>query len=148
MQLLKNKIVARLKLQVTCNKIFTTKIIVRITDLNYGGHLGNDAMLSLVHDARVQFFKSMGASEIDFFGKAVIMSDLAVQFKNEGFAGDELIFEIGVHDIAERSFDIWYHIFKIINDEKKEVAIVKTGMMCFDYALRKTTAVPIFLNTK
>ena len=38
--------------------------------------------------------------------------------------------------------------FKIINDEKKEVAIVKTGMMCFDYALRKTTAVPIFFKHK
>jgi acyl-CoA thioesterase FadM len=132
----------RLKLNVPCSTIFDTTIQVRITDLNYGGHMGNDALLSMVHEARVQFFKSIGASELNFFDVSVIMSDVMVQYKSEGFAGDELIFEIGVDDIAERSFDIWYHVFKMLNEEKKEVAIVKTGMMCFDYATRKTANVP------
>ncbi len=132
----------RLKLKFPCEKIFSTKISIRITDLNYGGHMGNDALLSMVHEARVQFFNSIGVSEIEFFGVSVIMSDVLVQYKSEGFAGDKLLFEIGVDDIAERSFDIWYHIFKMMNDEKKEVAIVKTGMMCFDYNARKTTAIP------
>ena len=132
----------RLKLNMPCATVFNTIIQVRITDLNYGGHMGNDALLSMVHEARVQFFNSIGASEIEFFGVAVIMSDVMVQYKNEAFAGDKLLFEIGVNDIAERSFDIWYHVFKMVKEEKKEVAVVKTGMMCFDYNARKTTAIP------
>ena len=134
---------ARLKLKFPCEKIFSTTILIRITDLNYGGHMGNDALLSMVHEARIQFFKSIGASELNFFGVSVIMSDVMVQYKNEGFAGDELIFEIGVDDIADRSFDIWYSVSKLMNNETKEVAIVKTGMMCFDYTIRKTTDVPL-----
>ncbi len=31
---------------------FVTEIPLRITDINYGGHLGNDALLSLLHEAQ------------------------------------------------------------------------------------------------
>jgi len=34
---------------------FGIDIPVRITDINYGGHLGNDAVLGLVHEARIAF---------------------------------------------------------------------------------------------
>jgi acyl-CoA thioester hydrolase len=132
----------RLKLTIPCKLVYETKIAVRITDLNYGGHVGNDALLSLVHEARIHFFRSVKASEIHFFGTSVIMSDVMIQFKSESFAGDELLFEIGVDDVGDRSFDIWYLISKKLNAEKKEVAIVKTGMMCFDYEARKIAAVP------
>ena len=37
---------------------FSCEMVVRTTDLNYGGHLGNDRLLSLVHEARVAFLAS------------------------------------------------------------------------------------------
>ena len=39
---------ARMTLALPARFPFTTEIEVRITDLNYGRHLGNDALLSLV----------------------------------------------------------------------------------------------------
>ncbi len=139
---------ARLKLEFPCAAIFQTTIRVRITDLNYGAHLGNDALLSLMHDARVQFFNFLGASEINFFNTAVIMSDVQVQYKHEGFAGDELLFEMGINDLTERTFDVWYLVSKKVNDAKTIVAIAKTGMMCFDYTTKKVQTIPAELKEK
>ena len=31
--------------------VFRTELDVRITDINYGRHVGNDAMLGLLHEA-------------------------------------------------------------------------------------------------
>ena len=56
---------ARIKLEVPENIHFKTKITLRVSDMNYGGHLGNDAVLSLAHEARVQFLKQFGYSEMD-----------------------------------------------------------------------------------
>ncbi len=48
---------ARIKLELPEHFEFTTRIPIRITDINYGGHAGNDSMLSIIHEARVQFLK-------------------------------------------------------------------------------------------
>ena len=45
---------ARIKLTLPERFPFTTTIPIRITDLNYGGHVGNDTVLALLHEARVQ----------------------------------------------------------------------------------------------
>ena len=50
---------ARIKIELPDNFPFTTSIPVRITDINYGGHVGNDTVLSIIHEARMQFLKSM-----------------------------------------------------------------------------------------
>ena len=39
---------ARIKLDMPDNYIFSTELPVRISDINYGGHLSNDAMLSML----------------------------------------------------------------------------------------------------
>ncbi|MFM2048539.1 MAG: hypothetical protein RI955_1087 [Bacteroidota bacterium] len=129
---------ARIKLDFPEKVIFTTTMNVRITDINYGGHLGNDALLSMIHEARVRFFNSMNANEINFFNTSVIMGDVAIQYKGESFYNDELLFEIAVNDLSVKSFDIWYKVTKQGND----IAIVKTGMVCFNYKERKTENVP------
>ncbi|HAP01724.1 MAG TPA: thioesterase [Bacteroidetes bacterium] len=130
----------RIKIDLPEKFIFTTEIAVRITDINYGGHVGNDSILSILQEARVQFFKSMNSSELDLFGTSVIMGDVAIVFKNESFYGDVLNIEIFVQDISKVSFDIFYLVTEI--NTKKEIARAKTGMVCFDYKNRKVTAVP------
>ena len=57
---------------------FSINITVRITDLNYGGHLGNDSLLSLIHEARVAFLDSHGLSELDCGGVSLTMGDAAL----------------------------------------------------------------------
>ena len=51
---------ARLQLDPLPRYTFQVEMAVRVTDLNYGGHLGNDRLLSLVHEARVAFLAEHG----------------------------------------------------------------------------------------
>jgi acyl-CoA thioesterase FadM len=79
---------ARIKIELPEVFPFNCQIPVRITDINYGGHAGNDTVLSIIHEARMQFLQSMGYSEMEFGGVGMIMSDVAIEFKNELFYGD------------------------------------------------------------
>ena len=62
----------RVKLEIPNFFHFETSLIIRVSDLNYGGHLGNDSFLSLAHESRIQFFKSLDMTERDFFGASLI----------------------------------------------------------------------------
>jgi acyl-CoA thioester hydrolase len=137
---------ARVKLEVPTHKIFTTEIPVRITDINYGNHVGNDALVSIVHEARMQWLASNNFTELNIGGAALIMADLAVEYKGESFYGDTLHVAISIGEITKISFEIFYEIATIRNDKKILIANAKTGMVCFNYEARKIIATPsIFL---
>ncbi len=137
---------ARIKIDFPDRPVFTTELPVRITDINYGGHLGNDAVLSLVHEARLRFLNNLGYSEMDIEGKSLIMSDAAIVYKSEGHYSDQLQIEIAVADFSGIGFDILY---RIINAETlKIVALVKTGMVFFDYHTKKPVTVPLVFKEK
>ncbi len=133
---------ARIKVEVAENSIFQTMIPVRITDLNYGNHLANDALLSIIHEARVQFLQSLGYSEQDLAGVGLIMADVAIEYKAQGFYGDQLKIDVGVKDVSRVSFDVTYRITKIDNDQEIIVAKAKTGMVTFDYSQNKVVEIP------
>lgn len=134
---------ARIKLQIPEKKLFETIIPVRITDINYGNHLGNDSMVSMLHEARVQWLNSLGFTELNINGVGLIMSDLAVEYKQEAFAGETLIFSIYIGDSSSVSFELFY---VVKNQANKIVALAKTGIVCFNYEDRKVVPVPSALD--
>lgn len=124
---------------------FSTSIPVRITDVNYGNHVGNDAVLSIIHEARMQFLKNFGYTELNFAGTGIIMSDVAIEFKNELFYGDIVIASVTAMDFSKAGFDIYYKLetLRQAQDDKKIlVAVAKTGMVCFDYTRKKIVQIP------
>lgn len=131
---------SRIKIELPAKFHFKTKISIRVSDINYGGHLGNDSLLSIIQEARVQFLSSIGSTELNFFGVAMIMSDVAIVYKSEGFYGEELIIEIAVAEISRVGFELFYKISEAKSN--REVAIAKTGMISFDYLNRKVVSVP------
>ena len=120
-------------------KLTEVKVLVRISDINYGNHLGNDSLVSIIHEARILWLKSLNYTELNIEGTGLIMSDLAVEYKNESFYGDELTIAIFAGEISPVSFELYY---SITNQEEKLIAKAKTGMVCYDYGLKKVTAVP------
>jgi acyl-CoA thioester hydrolase len=131
---------ARIKIHLPEKFIFSTTIPIRITDLNYGGHVGNDTVLTLLHEARMQFLQHFNYTELDFEGTSLIMSDVAIEFKSELFYGDIIKAYVTANDFGRIGFDICY---KLVNEKDEKVAaIAKTGMVCFDYSSRKVVAVP------
>ena len=130
---------SRVRVALPSTFIFETSIPTRITDLNYGGHVGNDTILSLVHEGRVQFLRQFGYKEMDLAGCSLIMSDAAIEFKAELFYGEVLRMYITPANPTRVGFDLYY---KLVKEGDKLVAAVKTGMVCFDYTNRKVTALP------
>lgn len=132
----------RIKIDLPDHFHFSTVIPVRITDINYGGHAGNDSILSLIHEARMQFLKKYGYTEMEFEGVGMIMSDVGIIFKNELFYGDVVIASVTATNFNKVSFDIYYAIEKKVNGEKLLVAAAKTGMVCYNYKDKRIAAVP------
>ena len=132
----------RIKLLLTSTFSFSTTIPIRITDLNYGGHVGNDTFLSLIHEARQQFLLHFGYTELDFAGTGLIMVDAAIEFKKELNYGDEVKISVSATSFDKLGFDLHY----LLEVEKDGATLLagkaKTGMLCFDYANKTKVAVP------
>lgn len=128
--------------------LFSTRIPVRINDVNYGGHVGNDSILSIIHEARVQLLSSMSYSEMDAAGVGLIMGDVAIAYKGESFYGDMLLINIYSVDHTSVSFDLLYDISTESDGVHRSIAQGKTGMVCFDYNIRKVAPLPEELKTK
>jgi acyl-CoA thioester hydrolase len=133
---------ARIKIELPDKFFFETIIPIRITDLNYGNHVGNDTILSILHEARVQYLRHYGLEELDFGGVGLIMNDVAVEFKNEIFYGEKIIASVTVGDVSKFSFDVYYKLEKENIDKRILVVLAKTGMVCYDYSAKKVAAVP------
>ncbi len=133
---------ARIKIALPETFSFSCKIPVRITDINYGGHVGNDTILTIVHEARMQFLASMGYTEMNFGGKGMIMADAAIEFKNELFYGDAVTVSVTANEISKIGFDLIYKLEKEAEGVKKIIAIAKTAMICYDYDNKKIVAIP------
>ena len=131
---------ARIKLDLPEVFPFSTEIPVRIGDINYGGHLGNDAVLAIAHEARLRFLRSMGYTEQDVAGAGLIMLDAVVVYRSEAFYGDTLLVEVALADPQATGCDILYRMSN--RESQKEVARVKTGMAFFDYPRRRVVPMP------
>ena len=133
---------ARIKLLIPEQKIFSTDIAVRITDINYGNHVGNDAFVRLIHEARVQWLSSNNYTELNIEGASLIMADLTVEYKGESFYGDVLKVEIAVGEISKPGFELYYIIHVNRNGNNILIAKAKTGMVCYNYEEKKVRELP------
>jgi acyl-CoA thioester hydrolase len=132
----------RVKLTLPENFEFSTDIPVRITDINYGNHLGNDAVLSIIHEARVRYLATFGYGELKIESVGLIMSDAAIEFKNEAFYGDVITVYVKIADVSKVSFNIFYRLVKKEKGSEVLVANAKTAMVAFNYDKRKVMALP------
>ena len=130
----------RLKLEARLVYPFAVEMAVRTTDLNYGGHLGNDRLLSLVHEARVAFLANHQWSELDCTGVSLILGDTAVVYRAEAFAAEVLRFEVAAGEASRSGFRLFYRITRPTDSQL--IALVENGMVCFDYETRRVVVLP------
>ena len=131
---------SRVKLDLPETFSFSTELDVRIADVNYGRHLGNDVVLAFAHEARLRFLKSFGFSEIDAGGVGMIMLDAVVVYKSQAFHGDRLKIEVAVADPGPCGCDFLYRLTEKASG--REVARVKTGLAFFDYEKNRIAKMP------
>ena len=130
----------RIKIDLPERFSFSTEIPIYINHINYGNHLDNSALISLVSEDRVRFFKALGYTELDVEGCGIVVADVAAQYKSEAFHGEVLVFEMAADDFNKYGCDLVWRISDKASG--REVARGKTGVMFFDYTARKAALVP------
>ena len=120
--------------------VFATELPIYISHVNQGGHLDNAQLLTLVSEARVRFFKSLGHRESDVAGCPIVVGDLVAQYKSEGFHGETMRVRMVPQDFNRYGFDLVYCMDCV--DTGREVARGKIGIVFIHRATRKPAPVP------
>ncbi|MDH5599509.1 MAG: thioesterase family protein [Cyclobacteriaceae bacterium] len=131
---------SRIKIDLPEKHLFTTQLAIRISDINYGKHVGNDSVLTLMHEARLQWLISLGYKDETDLAKdtGIIVADAAIVYKNESFYGDTLTIQLYLGEQHKYGFDLYY---LLLNGEK-EIARGKTGIIMYNYNVKKVTSIP------
>ena len=132
----------RIKINLPDTFTFSINLTMRITDLNYGAHVGNDTFLSLIHEARQQFLMQYGYKELDFAGYGLILADAAIEYKKELNYGDEIKISVAAGDFDKYGFDLYYKVEIVTASQTILAGKAKTGMLCYDYEKKKLVAIP------
>ncbi len=136
----------RIKLEEQPVYEFTFPVTLYPRDINYGGHLGNDSVATLMGSARVHMLHSMGLGENDLGdGKTgFIMSDLIINFKAEAFIFDELMIDTHVGEMRSSGFRLFHRFRK----NTTLVALAETGLVGFDHGIKKMSPIPEFFRKR
>jgi acyl-CoA thioester hydrolase len=115
-------------------------------DINYGGHLGNDAIVTLFGNARASMYHAMGFGEGDLGDgeNGTIMSDLVVNYKAEGFVFDEIRIDSHIGELAAGNFRIFQRIVR----NETLIALSETGIIVFNYSQHKIGRLPDVFTAK
>ena len=119
---------------------FSTDIQLYLSHINYGNHLDNAMLLTVVSEARLRFLKSMGYTELDVEGVGIIVADAAVQYRSEARHGEVMRVAMAACEFNKYGCDLMWQMSDA--ESGREVARGKTGILFFDYAAGKVTRVP------
>ena len=119
---------------------FETEMQIYISHVNQGGHLDHAQLLTLVSEARVRFFQSLGYREAGVEGLAIVVGDIVAQYKSEAFHGETLRVQMLPHDFNKYGFDLVFCMTE--RSSQREVARGKIGVVFVDKQSRAVARVP------
>lgn len=119
--------------------LFTYALTVRISDLNYGGHVGNSKVLDYFQEARAAYLADLGDyRELDIGGPGIILPEAHLFYRAEMFNADHLQIGVRVSTIKKSSFRLEYRIER----DGMLTAEGYTALIAFDYQQRKPVRLP------
>jgi len=104
--------------------------------------VGNDSVLSILHEIRMQFLRHHEYTEFDMAGTSMIMADVAIEFRNEVFYGESIKASVAAGEFSRVGFDVYYKLEKQTDEKWVTVALARTGMVCYNYSMKKIVSVP------
>ena len=136
---------SRIQLSPALRYSFSTEIQIYISHVNQGGHLDNAQLLTLVSEARVRFFKSLGYYERGVEGALTVVGDIVAQYKSEGFHGETLRVEMLPAEFNKYGFDLQFRMSE--KETHREVALGKIGIVFVTPQDRQVSLIPpVFLD--
>ena len=131
---------ARIQFELPAAFRFSTDIQIYISHVNQGGHLDNAQLLTLVSEARVRFFKSLGYRESNVENHPIVVGDIVAQYKSEGFHGETMRVSMAPQDFNLYGFDLVYRMNDVASH--REVARGKIGIVFIERTSRKVAPIP------
>ena len=131
----------RMKLHPLETYRFSTRLSVRVTDLNRADHLSAYALVGMLDEAYAQFVidLSLGGAGFGAPNVSSINAELQVNYQGEGKLHDELTIDMGVGEIGGKGFRLHYRV----TCGERAIALAEVGVVCFDYVVKKPIAVPV-----
>ena len=116
----------------------TSRLTVRIGDINYGGHLGHDRLITLLHQACIELLHALGATETDCFGAGLIMRHLTCDYRGEAFLDDTLDIAMRVDNLRNAAYTLQYSV----TCQGRPIATAAVEMVAYDYQRHKIIVLP------
>lgn len=121
---------------------YSYQTFIRVGDLNYGNHLAHDKLITIIHDARVCFFKEHQLSEINLDNSfTIVISSLTIDYLAQGFLGDLITVRIFINDIKKASFKMNY----VVSNQNSILALCSTTLVCYNNLNRRSAKIPTAL---
>ncbi len=137
---------ARVVFELPAQFTFSTELPIYISHINHGQHLDNAQLLALVGEARTRFFTSLGYTDRDAEGLALVVGDVVVQYQSEALYGETLRIDMSPADFNKYGFDL---VFRITDTRQgRAVAKGKQGLVFTDPQDHKVRPLPAALLAK
>ncbi|MCB1930257.1 MAG: thioesterase family protein [Rhodocyclaceae bacterium] len=131
---------ARVSIELPEHFRYSVDLPIYLLQVNNRNHLDNALLLTLVSEARVGFFESLGFSELDVDGVGIVVADAAVQYRSEAHHGETMRVSMAAAEFWAKGCDLVWRMAEAGSD--RLVAFGKTGIVFYDYAEKVSRPVP------
>ena len=115
--------------------VFETVMRVRNTEIDVGQHLTLESLITLLAEARARFLYSRGIKEINSDYQGLIISDLQLNVVSRVRTREELLFEVGIEQISDKSGDMAIKVTRMYDGSL--VAKARKRFIQYDYRSNK-----------
>jgi len=133
---------AKNKISIPTPVCFSTAIITKAEDINYGGHVGNERFLLFAQETRMRFLQTLDCSELTFGPYGLILAEAHIEYRSELFLGETLEINLSITAPTRVAFECYYQIKTNRAGKEINAAVIRTNMICFDYKERKVKSIP------
>ena len=126
--------------------VFSTELSIYTSHINWGGHLDNAQLLSLVGEARSRFFLWLDYEERRVEDCSIVIGDALVQYKSEALYGETMLVHLAVTDFNRYGFDLVFSVTE--KTQGREVARGKTGIAFVSKSHRRVVPIPAATHAK
>jgi acyl-CoA thioester hydrolase len=120
--------------------MYISKYNVRISDINYGGHMGNERALVAFQQARIEWLETLGLSELNIGeDRGLIQRRANVEYLREISLGDILNIKIYPVEIKGSYFVLGH---EVNNQNGITVLTGNVTLGSFDYNNKKLAKIP------
>ncbi len=117
-------------------------IQVRFADVDMARHVHNAVYLHWFEAARMKFLEQVVPADNDWSKLGLILARNEVDYRMPVRLHDTIEAEAWCSAVGTKSFDLSYRIHRIGGDAPGICAEGRSVMVCFDYTVQRTIAIP------